>query len=127
MAVISKAGKGVFGGLLPQMILEPALLGNVFYDDLEAIFFTRGTDFASAEPDLEDGAILLSPINFNGNAAILPGVPQYLFSSVRIGKNASGVICHQEVLPGVVTEHGYQGLVYIQEVSFLATPTHPIG
>src|ERR1700730_2051430 len=127
MAVVGEPPEGIFGSLLPQMILEPTLLRNVFHDDLEAFFFAWGADFASAESDLKEPAVLSSPVSFEGSAAIVAGVPQYLFPSGRIAKNAPGMIRSQELLSGGVTKHGNQGLIHIQKVSFLAATTHPVG
>src|SRR5277367_5507702 len=61
MAIISQPRERIFGGLLPQTILQLALLGNIFNDDLVTVFLAVGTNSASAKPNLQRRPILSSP------------------------------------------------------------------
>ena len=71
MAVVRQAGQGVFGGLLAQIILQLALLGDVLDDDFVTASLVCVADLASAEPNFQGRAVLPLPVNFQRLGRIL--------------------------------------------------------
>jgi len=92
MAIISQPRERIFGGLLPQAILQLALLGNIFNDDLVTVFLAIGGNSAAAKPNLQRCAILSPPVNFNRSPVIfVSGLAEQLFPFVRVAKNVPGM------------------------------------
>src|SRR5450631_1316190 len=131
MAVVRQPGQRIFCGLLTQMILELALLGDVLDDDLVTAALPVVAHFASAEPNSERRAILSFPFNFQWIGSVLTillrGVPQQLLSFGGIAKNLAHMIRRQEFVLRCVTEHCHQRLIDIKEFAFATTATHPVS
>ena len=128
LAVIGEPGERVLGGLLAQVILELALLGDILDDDFVSRSLVRVADFASAEADFQDRAVHPLPVNFQGIGADgLEGVAEQSDALGGIAEDVAGEIGGEEVVAGGITEHGHQGLIDIQELAVEIAATHSIG
>ena len=119
MAVVREARQRIFGRLLTQMILELALLRDVFNDDFVTFRLALIFDRAAAEADFDDCAVFPFPFRFEGIRAIeFRRAAQQLRSFRGISENVSRQVHGQQFLAGRITQHGGERWIDVEELSF---------
>src|SRR5712664_1077854 len=100
MAVVEQSCQWVANCLLTQMVLQLALVGNIFSDYLVGVQLALLThDFVSVEPDLQDCAVLALPFYFEGvDGSLLVWLPQQLGLFARILNQATRKVYTQQFL-----------------------------
>lgn len=117
--MVGEAGERIAESLMAELIFERALFGNVHKNDFAAIELAMLVeDIATAEPGLEDGAIFALPFAFDG----LEGgrAMEDFGERTRMAKtknDTGGAIGGEEFVPGIVAEHGGEGLIDVEEIA----------
>src|ERR1700683_4704645 len=99
------------------MILQLALLGDVFNDNLVTFLLALSADLASAEPNLQRRTVFSFPVNFQANTTILAifsgRESQQLLSFGGIAKDLTHVVSYHELLSGRISQHGDKRLIHV--------------
>src|SRR5882757_11329931 len=100
MAVVGQSCEWVASRLLTQVILQLALFGNIFSDDLIGVQLALLThDFLSADPDLQGCAVLSLAFYFDGiGQTLLARSPQQLRPFASILNQGTHKVYGQELL-----------------------------
>ncbi len=117
--MVGEAGEGIAESLMAELVFQRTLFGNVHKNNFATIeLAVLVEDVAAAEPGFQNAAVFAFPFTFNGLEG--GGAMEDFGERTRMAKtenNAGGAIGGEELVRGIVAEHGGEGLIDVEEIA----------